>query len=69
MICIVKIEAGDSENSPEPKAWILASNVQDARKQAYNAGERELAAKLYEIPDIVPAGSYEISEGLWVLAN
>lgn len=69
MICIVKIKNNEADNSPEPTAWILAHDIHDARKQAYDASERDLAAQLYQVPDNVKPGSYELSDGLWLIAN
>lgn len=69
MISIVRIKNGDSEHSAQPTAWILAHNIHHARELATEAGERELAIQLFQVPDTVRPGSYEISEGLWLLAT
>lgn len=68
MICIVKIKS-DTNNSPEPSGWIIVHDIHEARRQATDAGERELAQQLYQVPETLQPGSYEISDGLWVLVN
>lgn len=57
MLCILKIENG------EIKGWIIAHDVHDARRQADAAFERELAAELYRMEFVPPAGKHELRTG------
>ncbi len=62
MICILKIENG------EPTGWIIATDVDDARRQAYGAGEGELANLLYTVYDVAP-GKHELPTGHTMLVS
>lgn len=51
MICILKVKPGEAVTPPASAegmidGWIIATDVHDARRQAYAAGEHDLAGEL-----------------------
>lgn len=59
MVCLLSIENG------EIKGWILADDIDDARRQAQMAGRTELATLLYRMPSFPPPppGKYNLPTG------
>lgn len=69
MICIIKqrLDGGAIDG------WIIATDLADATRQAYGAGEHELADMLYRADgSLVPAGKHRLLAGdeseYWLLA-
>ena len=64
MIAIVAIRDG------EPRGWILASDVPDARRQAQAAFDRPLREFLYRLEFDPRPGKYQIPDsGYWMLVG
>ena len=57
MICILKRDPNDRN---EVMGWIIAQDLHDARRQAHQAMETQLAAILYRREFEPPAGQYEL---------
>lgn len=58
MICILKIE------NERITGWIIATDTHDARRQADNIGERDLATWLYRMEFAPSPGKYVIGPHL-----
>ncbi len=63
MICILKIENG------EVRSWIIATDVPDARRQAYNVGESDLARELYRMEFTPIPGKHALQSGWTMLVS
>lgn len=63
---IIDMYGNTPKVAPEISGWILATDIDDARRSAEAAGEHELARALYNYPYPGPAaGRHELSLG-WV---
>lgn len=64
MICILRM-AGQ-----EIAGWLIATDIDEARRAAQFRGERELAAALYRLPFPGPrSGRHEICPGFTMLVD
>jgi hypothetical protein len=57
MICILKY---DTPLVANPSGWIIATDLDDARRRAKGAGEHDLASLLYTREFLPPTGIHEL---------
>ena len=69
MICILRLEELSPNTQAQPTGWIIATDLDDARRQAQGNGEMDLAQKLYTMYETPPAGKHLIADGLWMLVG
>jgi hypothetical protein len=63
MLCIVSFVDN------KPTGWIIATDVDDARRQAQAAGRLDIAQAMYAAPPQIPRGSHLIAADTWVLVD
>jgi hypothetical protein len=63
MICILKM------TSAEIDGWIIATDIDDARRQAQGTWNNDLAATLYRMTFIPTAGKHAIPGGYIMLVS
>lgn len=61
MLAIVRITGGI------PTGWIVATDMDDARRQVYAAGDQELAQAMPTSPENTMPAKQEIAPGCWLL--
>lgn len=70
MICIIKPAQGVHQKPIDSLAgWIIASDIDDARRQAHGAFDNELSAALYRMTFAPAAGKYELPTGHILLVS
>ena len=62
MICILNMESGSIDD------WIIANDLDDARRQAHEAGENVLASELYSVLD-AQVGKHALNYGRVMLVS
>jgi hypothetical protein len=63
VICILKM------TGQEISGWLIAHDIDEARRAAEFRGGHELAAALYRVPFPVPTGKREICPGFIMLVD
>ena len=64
MLCILKLDTSScGDRGGNITGWIIASDIDDACRQADGAGERDLAAALYRMGIAPPAGKHVLPTG------
>lgn len=59
MICILELD-----DQKEISGWVIAGDIDDARRQVHAIGNLWLAQELYRVPFDVQPGKYEIPGGV-----
>lgn len=62
MICILKLENG------EPSAWIMATDMHDARRKAQASGDLALAEICYRMEFMPPPGTHRMVDYWFLVA-
>lgn len=65
MLCIVRTDP----NTKEITGWIIAVDIDEARRQAQAAMDRELTAVLYRMTFMPQPGKYEVLSNCWMLVS
>ncbi len=62
MICIIGMDKGTPNTNPQPTGWIIATDIDDARRQAESIGDTQLAQWLYSQHYDPQPGKYDLPE-------